>query len=196
MKKLPPMVPEKSSSSASTSSPSSPSLLNSSANEEMRIAWRYNNLNKVDSEQGGTNQTDAKNAYTFDLSQSIGDDALKSTDITVFGTDDRIHSDAKSIFHNPAYVSLIQKLREKMNDSMFGVSSPTPSTTSKKNLIRICIESLGSPLWYDEHFVRDLCLFLSVLKAAVRDTLSVCCITAPTYLFKHIVSEVFSHEFS
>lgn len=182
------MVPEKSSSSSSTASSSS--LPSSNANDEMRIAWRYNNLDKIDSEQGGTTKTDAKNAYTFDLSQSIGDDALKSTDISLFGMDECTDFDVKSIFHNPAYVSLIQKLRDKMNDSLFSVNSQASSPASKKNLLRICIESLGSPLWYDEHFVRDFCLFLSVLKAAIRDSLSVCCITAPTYLFKHIVSEI------
>lgn len=195
------MVPEKSTSSSSTamSSPSASPLSNSNVNDEMRIAWRYNNLNKVDSEQGGTSQTDAKNSYTFDLSQSIDDGALKDLDVTLFGKDESSnrHSDEmNSIFHNPAYVSLIQKLRDKMTDSTFGVDSQTvvaistaAATTSKKNLLRICIESLGSPLWYDEHFARDFCLFLSVLKAAVRASLSVCCITVPAYLFKYIVSE-------
>lgn len=188
------MVPEKSPPSSSSralslsSTSSSPS--NANVNDEMRIAWRYNNLDRVDSEQGGTNQMDAKNSYTFDLSQSIADDALASSDITLFGMDECARLDGSSIFHNPAYVSLIQKLRDKMNDSTFGVSAQTSSAPPmpKKNLLRICIESLGSPLWYDEHFVRDFCLFLSVLKAAVRDSLSVCCITAPTYLFKCIVS--------
>lgn len=203
------MIPEKSTSPSSSSSSSTaihpspsaqPPQSSSSVNDEMRIAWRYNNLNKVDSEQGGTSQTDAKNAYTFDLSQSIDDGALKDLDITLFGKDEsNHHSDVlNSIFHNPAYVSLIQKLRGKMTDSIFGVSSqtaavnstaPATATTSKKNLLRICIESLGSPLWYDEHFARDFCLFLSVLKAAVRVSLSVCCITVPAYLFKYIVSE-------
>lgn len=73
------MVPEKStSSSTAMPSPSAP-LSNSNLNDEMRIAWRYNNLDKIDSEQGGTSQTDAKNSYTFDLSQSIDDGALNKT---------------------------------------------------------------------------------------------------------------------
>lgn len=196
------MVPEKSTSVSSSST----AVPNSSVNDEMRIAWRYNNLNKVDSEQGGTSQTDARNSYTFDLSQSIDDGALNALDITLFGNDEsNHHPDVKTIFHNPTYVSLIQNLRDKMQDSPFGVGSQTAAistaTTSKKNLLRICLESFGSPLWYDEHFARDFCLFLSVLKAAVRVSLSVCCITAPAYLFKYIVSEflttiIHNHDFS
>lgn len=158
------------------------------SNDEMRIAWRYNNLDKVDSEQGNVNQRDGKNSYTFDLSQSIEDDTLSSLDITLFGKDEIIHSNKiNSIFHNPDYVSLIQKLREKMNESTFDSSSQT--ATTKKNLLRICIESLGSPHWYDDHCTDDFCLFLTILKAAVRVSLSVCCITAPAHLFKYIVSE-------
>lgn len=206
LKKLPPMVPEKYTSSSSSSaampqSTAASSLSNSNVNDEMRIAWRYNNLNKVDSEQGGTSQMDAKNSYTFDLSQSIDDGTLKDLDVTMFGKDESNHHSnvTNKNFHNPAYVSLIQTLRDKMADSSFGVDSQTAttiSTTSKKNLLRICIESLGSPLWYDEYFSRDFCLFLSVLKAAVRVSLSVCCITVPAYLFKCIVSVIFNNQYS
>lgn len=161
----------------------------------MRIAWRYNNLDKVDSEQGGSNQKDGKNAYTFDLSQSIEDDALDSIDVTLFGRgDDKIHSNENSVFSNPAYVSLLQKLQQILSKPEFeGTSSsgqvPAMTTMAKKNLLRICIESFGSPLWYDEHFAEDICLFLTILKAAVRTTLSVCCITIPSHLFKYIVSD-------
>lgn len=184
------MVPEKTSQSTTTTVTPSQSAPGANQNDEMRIAWRYNNLDKVDAEQGGSNQ---KNSYTFDLSQSIEDGALDSLDITLFGKDnvDDGHSETSSIFHNPAYGSLIQKLQEKLSDSAFeavgGGQMSSSSTTSTKNLLRICIESFGSPLWYTEHFTDDICLFLTILKAAVRVSLSVCCITVPTHLFKYIV---------
>lgn len=189
IKKLPPVVAEKQST---TSSPSSVSNAVAGANDEMRIAWRYNNLDKVDSEQGGSSQKDGKNAYTFDLSQSVEDGALSSLDVTLFGRDESTDANENTIFHNPAYVSLLQKLREKMNEPAFDANGPPIDATTKKNLLRISIESLGSPLWYDSQFSDDLCLFLTILKATVRMSLSVCCITAPTHLFKHIVSYTFS----
>lgn len=160
--------------------------------DEMRIAWRYNTLDKVDSEQGGGIQRDGNNSYTFDLSQSVEDGAFQSYDITLFGKDENSPSFSpieNSVFHNPAYVSLIQKLKEKLNEPAFETNSQQLSTETTKNLLRICIESLGSPLWYDNHFTEDFCLFLIILKAALRVLLSVCCLTIPTHLFKHIVSE-------
>lgn len=184
------MVPEKQTSSTSSAPPNPATSLN--ANDEMRIAWRYNNLDRVDSEQGGASQKDGKNSYTFDLSQSVEDGALKSLDITLFGKDEStLHTNANANFHNPAYVSLIQKLQQKMRESAFDSSGQT--ATTKKNLLRVCIESLGSPLWYNDHFPDDFCLFLTILKAAVRVSLSVCCITAPAHLFKYIVSDICIH---
>lgn len=174
------MVAEKTSTSSTAPDP-----YQSIQNDDMRIAWRYNNLDKVDSEQGSSTQSDGKNAYTFDLSQSVEDGALNSMDITVFGKDDVSYEN--KIFHNPAYASLIQKLEKKLTEPEYDATGQ--SSTTKKNLLRICIESFGSPLWYDEHFTKDICLFLTILKAAVRSSLSVCCITIPSHLFKHIVSK-------
>lgn len=190
------MVPEKQNQTISVISQSVPNAIQ---NDEMRIAWRYNNLDKVDAEQGGGNQ---KNSYTFDLSQSVEDGSLDSLDVTLIGKDknDEVHSKPDTIFHNPAYVSLIEKLQEKLSESTFeavgGQSSPlssSSSSTESKNLLRICIESFGSPLWYTEHFTEDICLFLTILKAAVRVSLSVCCITVPTHLFQYIVCKLKSN---
>lgn len=190
------MVTEKQTSTISSTHASGVSS-SSQPNDEMRIAWRYNNLDKIDSEQGGASQTDGKHAYTFDLSQSVDGAALNSLDVTLFGRNECTESNANAIFHNPAYVSLIQKLSDKINESTFDSSGQMTATTTSKNLLRICIDSLGSPLWYDEYFAQDLCLFLSILKAIVRVSLSVCCITAPAHLFRYIVSEknIFSSLF-
>lgn len=194
------MVPEKSSISSTPATTLQQPLENAAQNDDMRIAWRYNNLDKVNAEQG--NQ---KNSYTFDLSQSINDGALNSHDITLFGkaNDAEAHSTDSSIFHNPAYVSLLQKLQQKLSNATFeavggqsstsSLSSSTATTTTTKNLLRICIESFGSPLWYTEHFTEDICLFLTILKAIVRVSLSVCCITVPTHLFKYIVCSIESN---
>lgn len=180
------MVPEKQSTFATSSASN-----NVSQNDKMRIAWRYNNLDKIDSEQGGNSQKDGNNSYTFDLSQSIEDGEVNSLDVTLFGrNNEKTQLTANSVFNNPAYVSLLQKLQEKLCEPAFEVSSGPTAATTKKNLLRICIESLGSPLWYGDHFSDDLCLFFTILKAAVRTSLSVCCITIPSHLFEHIVSVI------
>lgn len=149
----------------------------------MRIAWRYNNLNKVNSEQGNQSQ---RMAYIFDLTQSIDEESAKELDVTIFGSDS-ILTKSSTIFRNPAYCDLIDKLKDRTaNDEAFHAMGQQSGT--KKNLLRICIESLASPLWYDENFVDDLFLFLTILKAIVRSSLSVCCITMPVHLLNQIVS--------
>lgn len=154
----------------------------------MRIAWRYNNLEKIDSEQGGGSQVDGKNSYYFDLSQQIAQETLDKLDITTF-TDDSTaipsQTDNQS-FSNQIFVSLLASLKSKTVEEKFRADTSTNS--NDQSLLRIAIQSLGSPLWWNEHFSADLCLFLTILKSLVRHSLSVCCITVPTHLFKHFVS--------
>lgn len=155
--------------------------------DEMRIAWRYNNLEKVDSVQGSTNQVDGQNAYTFDLSQCVDGVDIPNFDLTTFDGSHDVQStaDATSIFHHSPFHALLDRLKLKIREETFDVAS---TTSQNKNLLRIGIESLGSPLWWSDHFVQDLCQFLTILKAAVRHSHAVCCITMPTYLFKYTVS--------
>lgn len=152
----------------------------------MRIAWRYNKLEKIDSEQGSGSHVDARNNYYFDLSQSIAQETLDTLDITTF-TDDATaphKSSDNQLFVNPVFVSLLTSLKSKMEDEKFRFDA----NTNNKNLLRVAIQSLGSPLWWNENFSNDLCLFLMILKSLVRQSLSVCCITVPAHLFKHFVS--------
>lgn len=86
----------------------------SNLNDEMRIAWRYNTLDKVDSEQGSGSQSDGKNSYTFDLSQSIDEDTVKSLQPTLLGGDSKEYTNENSIFHNSNYVTILETLNEKI----------------------------------------------------------------------------------
>lgn len=158
---------------ATTATPGNAS--STSNTDAMRIAWRYNDLEKIDSVQGANNQADGQKAYTFDLLQFIGSDEIQALDVTTF--DDNGN-------HNTLYNTLIDQLRVKIRDERFDVAS----NAANKNVLRISIESLGSPLWWNENFASDLCRFLVILKAIVRYSHSVCCITMPTYLFKYTVS--------
>lgn len=87
-------------------------------------AWCYNNLNRIDYEQ-----------------------RVKDLDVTLFGKDESsdYHSDMmNSNFHNP---TLIQKIIDKITDSIFSVGLQTiAAAKSKKNLLLICTESFGSSL--------------------------------------------------
>lgn len=150
----------------------------------MRIAWRYNNLEKIDPEQGSANQIDGKSNYYFDLSQQIAQEMLEKLDVTTFIDDTTATKDDNQLFYNKIYASLLASLKTKMDDNKF----ESTNNNANKNLLRIAIQSLGSPLWWNDHFSTDLCVFLTLLKSLVRHSLAVCFITMPTHLFKHFVS--------
>lgn len=184
LKKLPAIVADTAISTAAKSS----SL--SQSNEDMRIAWRYNKLEKIDSEQGSGSQADAKNNYYFDLSQQIAKETLDTLDITTFTDDSTAPHKTRDNqpFVNRVFVSLLTSLKSKMEDEKF--QTDASNNNANKNLLRVAIQSLGSPLWWNENFSADLCLFLTLLKSLVRHSLSVCCLTVPAHLFKHFVSSL------
>lgn len=61
------------------------------------------------------------------------------------------------------------------------------SSENKDNILRICINSLGSPLWFSETFTEDLLRFLVQLKSIVRYNENIVCfISMPFHLIKLI----------
>lgn len=150
--------------------------------DDMRIAWRYNALPKVDAEERSGNQE-----HHFDLTKHMTAEMLADQNITLFNEND-IDTDASSAtnactgFHNKVYARLLNTLKTYIDQQLTETDKP-------RNVLRISITSLGSPLWYDRSFSQDLCLFLTVLKAIVRSApAAVCCLTMPVHLFRHHVS--------
>ncbi|GAB0090174.1 Putative elongator complex protein 4 [Sergentomyia squamirostris] len=130
--------------------------------EEMRIAWRYNDLPKVSLEQG------SKKDYHFDLSKVISEEDTKSCDITTWNMDGD-------------FSSLQDALTEKMAQKCFKL---TDDENEQKKLLRICINSLGSPLWWcPDNFHEKLLTFLTLLKSITRNSCAVCLLTIPSHLF-------------
>lgn len=154
----------------------------------MRIAWRYNALPSM-----GTSQ---KSLTYFDSSKRIDREMLANADIELFKEPESL---TENCFYNPANGRILVDLKGKLNTSKFSVQdeSSVPNDTGK-NLLRICINSLGSPLWYDDGFAEDVCLFLFLLKALVISSMAVGCITVPSGLFQYLVSRsvVCCHSFA
>lgn len=156
------------------------------SDENMRIAWRYNSLEKVDSTQGSNVTT-----HNFDLSQRIDADTLSPLSIDYFHSEQiaNTHHDSDK-FGKKAYVDLLHSLSAKLANSSFTTTPGDDETksTASKNVMRIMLRALASPLWWSNNYCNDLCLFLIALRALVRNSLSVCMVTIPTHLFECIVS--------
>lgn len=147
--------------------------------EEMRIAFRYNQLSVVDLEQKSTTQL----GTFFDLSKRIVEDELQVHDIAYWDGTQPSANPTNNAFSNPKFQSLLDAIHLKSTSPEF---DPSNAVVGDKNLLRICLNSIGSPLWYDKNFSADLLKFVTTLKSIVRNTLSCCLITLPTHLFRHL----------
>lgn len=152
----------------------------------MRIAWRYNNLEKIDSVQGNTAQA----GHYFDLSQHITDETFKDLFFTPFPNGNTSTTLVEHTFSNGTYAELLHSLSSVLKNEMYcNKQDAGLRDSTSKNLLRISLRALGSPLWWDDNFSKDFCRFLITLKALIRNSLSVCCLSIPTHLFQHFVSD-------
>uniref|UniRef100_A0A182JWP0 Elongator complex protein 4 n=1 Tax=Anopheles christyi TaxID=43041 RepID=A0A182JWP0_9DIPT len=148
----------------------------------MRIAFRYNQLAPVDSEQKPSTSL----GHYFDLTKTISPDMLHAHDITCWnGGELETSAPVFRSFKNPHYASLLSCIQRKSSEQQFN----SASDTGTKNVLRISLNSIGSPLWYDKNFSEDFLRFMVLLKMIVRNTLSVCLITVPLHLFDHLDDE-------
>lgn len=131
--------------------------------DDMRIAFRYNQMPKVESEISGSS---ASSTPFYDLSTSIPESDLTALNVTCY-------EDTSS--------GLITALKQVATKDEFSKGD------SGSNLLRICVNSFGSPLWYsDNSFGRALLTTLLQLKAIVRNTNSVCLLTIPGHLLNTV----------
>ncbi|XP_050097202.1 elongator complex protein 4 [Anopheles aquasalis] len=176
MRKLPTPVEEKSRSSKAVPPPSA---------DGMRIAFRYNQLTPVDSEQKSSQSL----GHYFDLTKAIDPTTLLGKDITYWsGSEVAMEQDEPTTttsgpFESSYFASLLSCIHRKAREQQFTLNA---TDDTNKNVLRICLHSVGSPVWYDRGFSKDFVHFLTVLKAIVRNTLSVCFITMPYHLFHHL----------
>uniref|UniRef100_A0A1B0AUW4 Elongator complex protein 4 n=1 Tax=Glossina palpalis gambiensis TaxID=67801 RepID=A0A1B0AUW4_9MUSC len=80
-----------------------------------------------------------------------------------------------NLFANNKYERLLQTIT-KFQMRKYDEENPG------KKLLRLCISSLASPLWYEDRFQQDLLKFLTILRAIIHNTAAVCLITIPMHL--------------
>ncbi|XP_055920025.1 elongator complex protein 4 [Eupeodes corollae] len=154
----------------------------------LRIAWRYNDLPYLNVDKSFGEGDHHFNLLNFmpenewaavvkilwdgnNVNQITLDENSPKPEIFDEEEDENDDSssaaDGTSFFSNKHFQNLIDTLGKelKMND-----------------FYRICIPSLGSPLWYDDNFGEDLLKFLTILRAFVQNTQCVCFLTMPMHL--------------
>lgn len=136
---------------------------------ELRIAFRYNALPKIDSVQS-SNST----SFLYDLAKKVEPNLTGSFDgIEYFGFNELLSRRQSSASSNT--FDLVLSDIKRLADS------------NRDNVLRICINSVGSGLWYSENFTSECLQFLAKLKSVVRYNENiVCLLTVPLHLINTI----------
>eukprot|EP00112_Aurelia_sp_Birch-Aquarium-sp1_P024770 Seg798.3 transcript_id=Seg798.3/GoldUCD/mRNA.D3Y31 product="Elongator complex protein 4" protein_id=Seg798.3/GoldUCD/D3Y31 len=148
---------------------------------ELKIAWRYQNLPTHDIK---TNTLQF--GHYYDLTKIMDENQFTGIDVTKLmcsqystigntSKSERIHAVCKNIIRD------VQNVIKNHNYS-------TSSTQPEKRILRIAVQSLGSPLWptFDKSAdsMTSLTWFLLALRAILRSAFAVCVVTIPTHLFE------------
>lgn len=140
---------------------------------DLRIAFRYNSLPKVNSEKSATS------GNNYDLSkkyESVKFDGLEN--VEYFSYDDFLIN--KKECQGNIFDIIYDKLRK--------------ASDSSDNLLRICINSLGSPYWYFEGFETKVVEFLKKLKSLTRyRENTVCMVVVPIQILETINDNLLNH---
>ncbi|XP_071344310.1 elongator complex protein 4 isoform X2 [Trachinotus anak] len=153
--------------------------------DAMKIAWRYQNLPKVQSALASSSRF----GHYYDVSKTMEPEIRQAAKCHRFYLPE--HPTQSSPTHSPmlaSYSSLLKSLQEVIHREGFEVAAPM---LKSRNILRIGLHSLGSALWGDDLSCHDnprhrhaLTTFLYGLRALLRSSLSVAVVTVPSHLIQ------------
>ncbi|KAJ0056171.1 hypothetical protein NL108_003460, partial [Boleophthalmus pectinirostris] len=154
--------------------------------DAMKIAWRYQNLPKVQS----TLTSSSRFGHYYDVSKTMEAEIRQAAKCHRFYLPDHFNQTAPS--HSPtleSYSALLKSLQEVIQKEGFAVAA---SSGKSRNILRIGLQSLGSSLWGDDLCCCDnpkhthaLTTFLYGLRALLRSSLAVAVVTMPSHLIQN-----------
>ncbi|KAF7665000.1 hypothetical protein LDENG_00156690 [Lucifuga dentata] len=154
--------------------------------DAMKIAWRYQNLPKVQSALASSSRF----GHYYDVSKTMEPEILQTAKCHRFNVPE--HPTQSSPTHSPmleSYTALLKSLQEVIYKEGFDVAT---AMSKSRNILRIGLHSLGSALWGDDLCCCDnprhshaLTTFLYGLRSLLRSSLSVAVVTVPSHLIQN-----------
>ncbi|XP_062974851.1 elongator complex protein 4 [Elgaria multicarinata webbii] len=157
------------------------------AQESMRIAWRYQNVPKLEVTQTAS----SKFGHYFDLSKTMAPELIQNIKWDGFFLlkEAAFCPDIKSCNTACGYTRLLHSIQKIIYQQGYDGSIPQKK---QRNILRIGIQSLGSVLWGDDicctenpQNIHSLTKFLYALRGLLRTSLSACIITIPAHLIQN-----------
>ncbi|KAM4593289.1 elongator complex protein 4 isoform 1-T1 [Odontesthes bonariensis] len=153
--------------------------------DAMKIAWRYQNLPKVQSALASSSRF----GHYYDVSKTMDPEIRQAAKCHCFYLPE--HSTHSSTTQSPmleSYSALLKSLQEVIQREGFDLTTPM---SKSRNILRVGLHSLGSALWGDDLSCHDnprhrhtLTTFLYGLRALLRSSLSVAVVTVPSHLIQ------------
>ena len=140
--------------------------------EQMKIAWRYQNMKLIDTSPTGGQVF----GHFYDLTKPMKKEVLEQANITYWYDDSFPKKD--DMFENMTYSRLLNCIQETLKEGQYLVSE----IPEKRQVLRITIHSLGSRLWFSDsenESHQDLLKFLYHFRALLRYSYAVGVITVP-----------------
>ncbi|XP_061466530.1 elongator complex protein 4 isoform X1 [Rhineura floridana] len=159
---------------------------NQDSQESMKIAWRYQNVPKVEVTQTAF----SKFGHYFDLSKTMAPELIQNIKWYGFPLEEKaLYPDIKSCNMAYGYTRLLHSIQKVIHQQGYDGSIPQKK---QRNVLRIGIQSIGSVLWGDDicsaenpENIHSLTKFLYALRGLLRTSLSVCIITIPAHLIQN-----------
>jgi elongator complex protein 4 len=147
-----------------------------SKKNELKIAWRYENLPKYTDKDKNEFTQNSFCSY-FDLTKTIDPEFVKSKQENISLINIREWNQNENI-----YDKLYNEIENKLNSDKY--SKDNKSKT--KSVLRIFIDSFDSPFWNINNSKNEYSqkyIFLHKLRILLRNTYSVCLFTIPSYIY-------------
>ncbi|KAG8438253.1 hypothetical protein GDO86_008810, partial [Hymenochirus boettgeri] len=154
--------------------------------EMMKIAWRYQNLPKVEAQP----MSSSRFGHYYDLSKTMSPEKLQTAKRHSFCLFKivSLHQQQGLREMTCHYTQLLESIQRVIHQEGYDGTNPQKRP---KNILRMGIQSLGSVLWGDDicsneqsQNQHNLTRFLYALRGLLRTSLSVCVITVPTHLIQ------------
>ncbi|KAJ8248922.1 hypothetical protein GJAV_G00229220 [Gymnothorax javanicus] len=153
--------------------------------DSMKIAWRYQNLPKVQTALASSSRF----GHYYDVSKVMDAEVRETAKCTSFFLPDEVtlSSATGPSRMTEGYHALLRSIQGAIRSQGFDGSTPQKS----RNVLRIGLQSLGSTLWGDDiccsespAHAASLTTFLYGLRALLRSSLSVAMVTVPAHLIQ------------
>ncbi|XP_064400311.1 elongator complex protein 4-like [Halichondria panicea] len=139
--------------------------------EQMKIAWRYQNQPKVQS------SFSTQFGHFFDLTTHMDPARLEAVTRIFFSAVNMAVVSSSAQLYN----ALRESILTTVNSEKFSVDEPS---SNQSGILRVGVQSMGSPLWLDEGDDPSLPQFLHALRGLLRKAHAVAVLTVPTHLMQ------------